>query len=110
GEKFYELNGTYYKEDRNSKGKVVFTVVGKNGEIDNTDDSSPEPESSSVHPYRVGDIITDLPEGSRLVTINGEKLFVTPDETYFRQQIDGNTSTYKAVGVAKANSTTTEQM
>ena len=31
GEKMYELNGTYYKEDRNSKGQVIYTVVGKNG-------------------------------------------------------------------------------
>ena len=40
GEKMYELNGTYYKEDQNSKGEVIYTVVGKNGEINNTEDNS----------------------------------------------------------------------
>lgn len=36
GEKLYELNGTYYKEDRNYKGETVYTVVGKNGEVNNS--------------------------------------------------------------------------
>ena len=38
GEKLYELNGTYYKEDRDSKGQTIYTVVGKNGEVNNTDE------------------------------------------------------------------------
>lgn len=56
GEKFYELNGTFYKEGQNQKGQVVYTVVGKNGRIDNTEDeptpvpapappASPKPET-----------------------------------------------------------------
>ena len=93
GEKLYEFNGTYFKEDRNSKGKVVYTVVGKNGKVNNTE-SQPAPSVS----YQLGDVITQLPEGSKTTTINGEQLFVAPNGTYFKQQFDGNIVTYKVVG------------
>ena len=93
GEKLYEFNGTYFKEDRNSKGKVVYTVVGKNGKINNTE-SQPAPPVS----YQLGDVITQLPEGSKTTTINGEQLFVAPNGTYFKQQFDGTIVTYKVVG------------
>ena len=95
GEKFYEFNGTYYKEDRNNKGEVVYTVVGKNGTIDNTDNgNSPLPPTS----FKEGDVVSQLPEGSRTVTINGQQLFVSPDDVYFKLQTNGNTISYKVVG------------
>jgi hypothetical protein len=95
GEKFYEFNGTYYKEGVNSKNQVIYTVVGKNGEINNTDDQE---TGSSDQPLRVGDIVTTLPLNSRPVTIDGQNLFVSPDNIYFKQTIvNGNTS-YEVVG------------
>ena len=36
GESLYELNGTYYKAERDENGNDVFIVVGKNGVINNT--------------------------------------------------------------------------
>jgi len=39
-----------------------------------------------------------LPEGSKVVTINGEKLYVTPDETYLQQEINNGVVQYKVVG------------
>jgi hypothetical protein len=93
GEKLYELNGTYYKEDRNAKGKKVYTVVGKNGEINNSVD-----DQESIAPLEIGDLITELPEGSKVVTINQEQLYQTPDGTFFKQQVTDGTVEYKAVG------------
>ena len=94
GEPLYEFNGTYYKEDRDSKGKTVYTVVGKNGKINNTQ-NQPAPSVS----HQLGDVVAQLPEGSKTVTVNGEELFKTPDGTYLKQQFDGRVVTYKAVGL-----------
>lgn len=99
GEKFYELNGTYFKEDRNSKGKKVYVVVGKNGEINNTyeDDgnSSDAPQSLQL---QNGDVVPQLPEGSKVITLNGEKLYVVPDDTYLKEEVNGDTVQYRVVG------------
>lgn len=95
GEKLYELNGTYYKADRDAKGRDVYIVVGKNGEINNTTENLQNEPLSSL---QNGDVINDLPEGSKVVTINGEKLYVTPDETYLQQEINNGVVQYKVVG------------
>ena len=96
GEKFYELNGTYYKEDRNEKGNTVYIVVGKNGEINNSDEA--ESGDYPASPLNNGDIVPELPEGSKVVTLNGEKLYVTPDDTYLKEEADGDTIQYRVVG------------
>ena len=106
GEKLYELNGTYYKEDRNSKGKTIYIVVGKNGEINNTDNSYnnvPGNNDVTIPPasLQMGDIVHQLPEGSKVVTINGEKMYVTPDDTYLKEESDSGVVQYKVVGVGK---------
>ena len=95
GEKFYEFNGTYYKEGTNSKNEVVYTVVGKYGEINNSDDQDP---GSSNQPLRIGDIVTTLPENSRQVTIDGQTLFVSPDNLYFKQRVVDGATSYEVVG------------
>ncbi len=99
GEKFYELNGTYFKEDRNSKGKVIYVVVGKNGEINNSYDDNDNsnlgvPQSNLQN----GDIVPQLPEGSKVITLNGEKLYVAPDDTYLKEEINGDAVQYRVVG------------
>ena len=96
GEKFYEFNGTYYKEGTNDKDEVVYTVVGKNGEINNSDD--PNAASQAQPSLHVGDVISSLPENSRPVTINGETLYVSPDNFYFRQRNDNGSTNYEVVG------------
>jgi hypothetical protein len=106
GEKMYELNGTYYKEDRNSKGQVIYTVVGKNGEINNSDtsDNNPPVNNDVTTPpasLQMGDIVNQLPEGSKVVTINGEKMYVAPDDTYLKEESDGGVVQYKVVGIGK---------
>jgi hypothetical protein len=94
GEKLYELNGTYYKADRNEKGKDVYIVVGKNGEINNAvgEDSM---DSSS---FEEGQIISTLPEGSKVITIKGEQFYQAPDGTIFSQQNTEGQVEYQVVG------------
>ena len=96
GEKFYEFNGTYYKEGTNSRNEVVYTVVGKYGHVNNTEAGVSDLQQPALH---VGDVIPVLPDGCKEVTINGEQLYLSPDNTYFKaQNADGNTS-YKIVGM-----------
>jgi hypothetical protein len=119
GEKLYELNGTYYKEDRDSKGQTIYTVVGKNGEVNNTNGNdlnnsnnnlnnndntnsdnnlNTQPNVQPSSSLQIGDIVTQLPGGSRTVTINGEKMYVSPDDTYLKEETDGGVVQYKVVG------------
>jgi len=97
GEKFYEFNGTYYKEGTNDKNEVEYTVVGKNGEVNNSDD--PNVNANQQPPLQIGDIVSTLPDNCRQVTINGQTLYVSPDNFYFKQRTttDGTTS-YEVVG------------
>ncbi|MEP6951705.1 MAG: DUF6515 family protein [Ginsengibacter sp.] len=107
GEKMYELNGTYYKEDQNSKGEVIYTVVGKNGEInnsDNGDNNAPGNNDVTTPPasLQMGDVVNQLPEGSRTVTISGEKMYVAPDDTYLKEESNGGGAVqYRVVGIGK---------
>jgi len=134
GEKMYELNGTYYKEDRDAKGQTIYTVVGKYGQINNTDNSGLNtPDNNGVYPQnnnsgmnpppatnpsldnpnnndlnpnvpppssnlQVGDITNQLPQGSKLVTINGEQMYVTPDNMFLKDVSEGGSAQYKVVG------------
>jgi hypothetical protein len=97
GEKLYELNGTYYKADRDEKGNDVFVVVGKNGVINNTADEQINqnliPES-----LEIGDTINQLPEGSKVVTVNGQQLYETPDNIYLQEESVNGSVNYKVVG------------
>ena len=101
GEKLYEFDGSYYKEGTNSKNEVVYTVVGKNGVINNTGEQ--QPVTNAVQTPQIGDEITTLPENSKRVTINGDVLYVTPDNFYLKAETINNTTTYKVVGKAEKN-------
>ncbi len=79
---------------------MVYTVVGKYGEINNSDDPG---DVSSNQPLKMGDIISTLPDNSRPVTINGESLFVSPDNFYFKQRTDNGVTSYEVVGTAAQN-------
>jgi hypothetical protein len=101
GEKFYELNGTYYKSDRDTNGNSIFVVVGKNGEINNTDDGQQNDNGTMAPPSsgpQIGDVISELPEGSKITTINGQKLYLTPDHTYLKEESANGMIQYKVVG------------
>jgi hypothetical protein len=82
---------------------VVYTVVGKNGVVNNsesTDDQQADTNSAPQAP-QVGDEITTLPENSKQVTVNGEVLYVTPDNLYLKSETVNNTTIYKVVGKAE---------
>ncbi|MEO8721393.1 MAG: DUF6515 family protein [Ginsengibacter sp.] len=97
GEKLYELNGTYYKSDRDERGNDVFIVVGKNGVINNTADEQIN-QNLSPESLEIGSIISQLPEGSKVVTINGQQLYETPDHIYLQEETTEGNLNYKVIG------------
>ncbi len=67
-------------------------MVKSNG---NNDNSISAPPTS----LKMGDVVSQLPEGSKVVTINGEKMYVTPDNTYLKEDSnDSGTVQYEVVG------------
>lgn len=133
GETMYELNGTYYKSGQDSNGNTIFTVVGKNGVVNNTpnqdqnnnmqdqnnnmqnqqqptqqqppvSDDAPSTNSLNAAPpqtsssMQIGDTMSQLPDGSKLVNINGEQLYQTPDNVYLKGESNNGIVQFKVVG------------
>ena len=120
GEVLYELNGTYYKAGQDANGNNVFTVVGKNGVINNTPDvqnqttqpstdnmqypsdmqspSSDNAQAATPSQLDIGDAVSQLPDGSKLVNINGQQLYQTPDNVYLKGESNNGIVQFKVVG------------
>lgn len=96
GEQYYESNGVYYRAVTKDDGTVVYEVAGKDGEL-NTGDA----QYDDAPQFQIGEIVKQLPEDSRKIKVNGEKLYVAPDGTYFQEIRDSaNNKVYKVVGLA----------
>jgi len=94
GQQYYELNGVYYQPVTKDDGSVVYMIAGKDGVL-NTQDDQQQPQGPQI-----GDIVTQLPQDCRKITVNGAKLYVSPDGVYYQQQVDQNgATTYKIVGL-----------
>jgi hypothetical protein len=97
GQQYYELNGVYYKEGVDEKGKKVFVVSGKDGVL-NTDAA---PQATQRAP-QVGDVVTQLPDGCRKVTLAGKKYYVSADDIYYEEFTDANQNTgYRIASVSE---------
>ena len=92
GVQYYELDGVYYKETVDDKGKKIYVVAGKDGVL-NTNDSTTDPNANIAAP-RVGDVVNQLPDDCRKVSLNGKKYFVSPNNIYYEKVTgpDGNTA------------------
>lgn len=96
GQQFYEFNGVYYREGVNDTGKKIYIVAGKDGVLNtnNADDDNPPPAP------QIGDIINQLPQGSRKVKLNGKEYFVSPDDIYYEKfKDDHNFKGYRVVSI-----------
>lgn len=94
-QQFFEYNGVYYKIIINDKGDKVYVVAGKDGVL-NTDkgDGSDNGDNGTVNEVpRVGDIVDQLPENARRVTLNGKKYYITADDIYLEEAKDANGNT-----------------
>ncbi|MGZ3756920.1 MAG: DUF6515 family protein [Mucilaginibacter sp.] len=111
GEQYYEANGVYYLPITKDDGTVVYQVAGKDGQLNtdnggqvSTDQSYGDQGSTTdipTHPNpKIGDMIQELPQDSRKVRVNGQTLYVTPDDVYLKQTTDNNgNKAYTVVGL-----------
>lgn len=92
GVQYYELDGVYYKETVDDKGKKIYVVAGKDGVL-NTGDEVTDPNAAVTAP-QVGDVVNQLPDDCRKVTLNGKKYYVSPNNIYYEKVTgpDGNTA------------------
>jgi len=98
GQQYYELNGVYYQPVTKDDGTVVYQVAGKDGEL-NTANGSNIQDDQPQGP-QMGDIVTQLPPDCRKIKVNGDKLWVSPDGVYYKEEADANgNKTYKVVGL-----------
>jgi hypothetical protein len=99
-QKYYELDGTYYKEDIRDNNEIWYTVVGKDGKLD-TDNSQGQTQAQPQQPTNepaVGDLVSKLPDNCRTVKVSGHTYYVSPDDVYYEETIQQNTVRYKIVG------------
>ena len=88
GVQYYEVNGVYYKEGVDDKGKKIYIVAGRDGVL-NTGDNVTDPNATVAAP-QVGDIVNQLPDDCRKVILNGKKYYVSPDGIYYEKVTDPN--------------------
>ncbi|MET1056838.1 MAG: DUF6515 family protein [Pedobacter sp.] len=94
GQTYYEYKGVYYSPVEKADGKTAYIISGKDGVL-NTDNGDVNAGSGA----RLGDIVDQLPENTREVTVRGEKLYVSEDGVYYEAVQDGDKVTYKVVGI-----------
>lgn len=90
GVDYYEYKGVYYTQGQNADGATVYIVAGKDGVLNTTD--------GPVDTHQIGEIITQLPDGCREVTIKNEKYFVSPTDVYYEEVVDGDKISYRIIG------------
>jgi len=110
GVKYYELGGTYYQEEIDSKNKVSYKVVGTDGVLDTgkdeaiTEQAPAENNNTTVQKNslpEVGARFDKLPEGSKTVILKKEKYYLSPDGVYYQEVIDGNNIRYEVTGTSE---------
>jgi len=98
GQQYYELNGVYYQPVTKDDGSTVYQVAGKDGELNTANGS--EIQDDQPQGPQMGDIVSQLPPDCRKIKVNGDKLYVSPDGVYYKeQQDDKGNKTYKVVGL-----------
>lgn len=96
GMQYYELNGVYYQPITKDDGTLVYQIAGKDGEL-NTDDGSATASQDDLP--QVGDLVDNLPEGCKILKLNGQKYYVSQEGYYFQDAVDTNgDKVFKIVG------------
>jgi hypothetical protein len=109
GIQYYQSNGVYYQPITRDDGTVVYQVAGKDGKLEtdeptlqnyNGDYGDPAGSSYDMGPApQIGDIVSQLPDDTRKININGQKYLVSPDDYYYQETRDNNNDkVYKVVG------------
>lgn len=101
GAQYYEFNGVYYKQAVTPDNKTVYVVAGKDGVLNTNGDVADPDQSAQQAPAmpKVGDMRDDLPEGSRKITLNQKRYWVTADNIYLEEIKTDQGISYRVVSV-----------
>lgn len=127
GKYYYEKNGTLYYKEEDADGRPLYIIVGKNGQLatdderydqggkgyDNNDaddypvvknanedqDSPTENGGRYTIKPQAGDRFEQLPRDSRSVTVSGKKMFVSPNNIYYKEVTEDGETVYEVVEV-----------
>ena len=116
GQKYYELGGTFYKEQINAKNKLSYVVVGTDGVINTVDqdkqqdapDATPNVVPDQAPPQQ-GTLLNQLPANSKVVVIKQQKYYLAPSGIYYKEIIDANNNVSYEVAGGDDNSPGTYQ-
>ncbi len=102
GEKYYEYNGTYFKDHIKPNGELWYTVEGKHGVL-NTDrnsiaENNPPMQQQQDNKPAIGEVFDKLPADYKTVVINSKKYFLSSNNVYYEEVIDGKQVRYKVAG------------
>jgi len=119
---YYEYNGVYYQESQDENGRTIYIVAGKDGVLntDNAnatiddqpmsdnddpimDNSGTDNQSDNTNNVKVGDIVDQLPEDCRKVTLHNKKFYVSPDNIFYEEFKDADGTGYRVASVPGAN-------
>ena len=67
----------------------VYVVAGKDGVL-NTDGDNGDDQTADNAPLKVGDIVDQLPQDARRISLNGKRYYVGTDDIYYEQIKDNN--------------------
>jgi hypothetical protein len=96
GQQYYEFNGVYYQQSVDDNGKTIYVIAGKDGVL-NTDGQNADNEQQAP---QVGDIVNQLPDNCRKVSLNGKKYYVSPDGAYYEEfKDDHNIKAYRIASI-----------
>ena len=84
GQQYYEFNGVYFQAKYDDKGKTIYVVAGKDGVLNTGGDADNPPAP------QVGDVVNQLPDGCKKVTLNNKKYYVAPDGIYYEDFTDNH--------------------
>lgn len=94
GMQYYELNGVYYQPITKEDGSLAYEIAGKDGELNTVDNGTPADDLPQV-----GDLVDNLPEGCKIIKLNGQRYYVSQEGYYFQDAVDLNgDKVYKIVG------------
>ncbi|MEP6675212.1 MAG: DUF6515 family protein [Ferruginibacter sp.] len=112
GRKYYELRGTFYQEDIDTRNHLSYIVTGVKEVLDMTDVDSTsikksipvqsEKQNSNEIPV-AGTRVNELPADCRTVIINQQKFYESPQGIYYQEMVEANTINYEIVGNALNN-------
>lgn len=98
GQQYYEADGIYYIPITKDDGTLSYQVAGKDGELNTTGDD--QSVNNAPPAPQIGDIVNSLPPNCRKITVNGNRLYLSPDGVYFKAQVDADgNKTYQIVGL-----------